>query len=156
MSTLTRSAGRLRQAHTTNLLKFLVAGIALSTAWFAFISYLNGATTTDGGGMNPLEWMELGVFAGGYLSAIFTSFAVYEFSFPDYTHDIFHKFGKAAAMFMAVNIPFSTIFTVYYAQQGLPAGFKQIAMNGIAYWVLATIFLPGAYIGVLVAVRWCE
>lgn len=81
---------------------------------------------------------------------------------PDQTVDVFHRFGKAAALFAAVNITISVgilitdvtlsdpILGMVKPQQALHA----VALDVFMGWLLSSLFLPGAYVGALVAARW--
>lgn len=83
--------------------------------------------------------------------------AVYR-KLPDNTVDVFHRFGKGAALFFTVNVLLSAGFiaSVLAGDSQNLASLLESPINIIALWSLASMFLPGTYLGVLVATRWAQ
>lgn len=72
---------------------------------------------------------------------------------PERTVDRYHKFGKAFAMFLTVNLTLSAIFLFDYFHLN---GNTLSVPRFIVYFSLASSFLPGPYMGVLLAARWSD
>lgn len=74
---------------------------------------------------------------------------------PTQTVDNYHRFGKSAALFVAVNVTVSLAFIGTVAHSGLLLeNGNTLATDLLMYWALASMFIPGPYVGVLAAARW--
>lgn len=70
---------------------------------------------------------------------------------PERSVDRYHKFGKAFAMFLTVNLTLSTLYLInHFHIQG-----NELTVMGFIFWFsVASAFLPGPYLGTYIAVRW--
>lgn len=74
---------------------------------------------------------------------------------PEHTVDRYHKLGKYFVQFITINFTLSAIFmadqfhfTAHPVELTIP--------NVILYFSIASVFLPGPYIGTYIAVRWMD
>jgi hypothetical protein len=74
---------------------------------------------------------------------------------PKETVDKYHRLGKSAALFVAVNITISAIVLAQHLYTSpLEGTMSGTIITGMVVWVGASLLLPGSYLGVLVAARW--
>lgn len=72
---------------------------------------------------------------------------------PEETVDRYHRFGKAFAMFLTVNLTLSGMFLFHeYHMTATPPDLD--VFNIIFWFSIASAFLPGPYIGILLGSRW--
>lgn len=74
---------------------------------------------------------------------------------PSETVDRYHRFGRAFAMFITINITVSSLFLMYHF------GFTDHFMNAkapdyVLYWAVGSVGIPPAYVGSLIAAKWAN
>jgi hypothetical protein len=72
---------------------------------------------------------------------------------PERTVDRYHRFGKAFAMFVVVNLTLSGMFLLneFHIKTNSP---ELNILTIIFYFSVASAFLPGPYLGILIGARW--
>lgn len=73
---------------------------------------------------------------------------------PPNSVDIYHRFGKSAALFVTVNVAVSMIVLAMAVDANQVEFGQGAVLDLIAYWALSSALLPGPYLGVLAAARW--
>lgn len=133
-----------------NLLKFLTAGAVTTALWTAFLLYVLDGDFTAGGS-------DVEIYTSIILMAVLGAFGVYQYVLPEYTHDWIHRFGKGAVLFMTVNLLVSAgfvihevILTTWTATDNSTLGVVMLT------WVIGSLFVPGPYVGSLIAARWSD
>lgn len=128
------------------LVKFLTAGAVMSLAWYIVLQILGKGWGHSG---SETAWLLAIMSASTILAAV-----VY-LRLPDRTVDRYHKFGKMFALFLAVNVVVSSSVVVHevFLTDVVTVG-DTLAMKVLGTWFLASIFLPGPYLGTLIAARW--
>lgn len=139
-------------------LKFVVCAALGSFVWLSIFmgeSIVTSAAAAPGNSTS--NWYGLAMLLVLVLPSIGAG-SVYR-SLPNESVDFYHRFGKASALFITTNIILSIVFVLtqaYFTDQLqlalTHAGFQD-AFTG---WVMASFFLPGVYLGVVVATRWAK
>lgn len=131
--------------------KFLLCGTIGQVAWVVLMTHLgvfDGPTATEVQ-TTALTPVQLGFTASVTLPALGAA-VVYE-RLPSETVDVFHRFGKGSALFFVLNIFASGgIVATMWHTNGLNV------QQAFGYWAIASLFLPGLYVGCLVAARWAR
>lgn len=134
--------------------KFLLCGTVGQFTWLLFVDSINGggtASTSDVVAVSSMSLEEMLFFGVLTLPSLVVA-AVYT-TLPTESVDWYHRFGKGSALFFALNVSLSGSLVAWSAvYDQMPV--KAIEMMGV--WVLASLFLPGIYIGCLVATRWAR
>lgn len=134
--------------------KFLLCGTVGQIAWIMLLISLGGgelksSTTAETASTMSVEAV---LFFGALTLPALVVGGVYT-TLPDETVDLFHRFGKGSALFFALNVSLSSSFVVWEVfYQGPITG----PIHFLASWAIASIFLPGIYVGCLVAARWAR
>lgn len=95
------------------------------------------------------RWIFLSVLAPAVPAAL-----VYV-ELPEHTVDRYHKLGKYFVLFVTINFTLSAIFIAnQFHFTADPIDWE--ILNVILYFSIASVFLPGPYIGTYIAVRWID
>ncbi|NHX37623.1 MULTISPECIES: hypothetical protein [Halolamina] len=134
--------------------KFLFCGTVGQLTWLMFLAYLQGGEMWSANGAEEAASMSTeGMLFLGVLTLPALVVALVYTYLPAETTDIFHRFGKGSAMFFALNVSLSTSLIAWqYVYADVPLD----PFTLIGEWAIASIFLPGLYVGCLVAARWAR
>lgn len=129
--------------------KFVVCGTVGAFLWVLLLAALSKDVKTDPSTATDPEFYRL--FAVMVIPTV-PAAMVYR-QLPTKTVDWYHRFGKASALFFVTNVSLSVSFLVWahYYDAGY---YVSTALDGMLTWAFASIFLPGTYLGILVAARW--
>jgi len=135
--------------------KFLFCGTVGQLTWLMFIAYLQGGEMWSANGAEEAASMSTeGMLLLGVMTLPALAVAGVYTYLPDETTDIFHRFGKGSALFFALNVSLSgsmIAWQLVYTDLTLAAPFDIIGS-----WAIASVSLPGLYVGCLVAARWAR
>lgn len=154
--------GSRRDDVAVTVLKFLAATVLTSMGYMMAVVLVEIAPTftfnqpTSSVGVVPADLMETAWYFGKWivwmtLPAI-PAGVVYH-RVPDKTVDTYHRLGKVFALFIPINLTLSAAFMVYQFLI-LPSPPELDIVNLIIFFSVASIGLPGPYLGALLGMRW--
>lgn len=129
--------------------KFVLCGTVGAFLWILLLAALSKDIQSDPSRATDTEFYRL--FAVMVIPTV--PAAMLYRRLPSETVDWYHRFGKASALFFVTNVSLSASFLVWSHYYD-PIYYVSTALDGIITWAFASIFLPGTYLGILVAARW--
>lgn len=130
--------------------KFVVCGAIGAVVWLSVLAWLTSKPSPSAAvqGENKELLKMLAVMIVPAVPA-----AVVYRRLPASTVDVYHRFGKGSALFFTTNVFLSTGFLLH---AHLSSNYLTDAFSVMQGWAVASVLIPGPYLGILVAARWSK
>lgn len=126
-------------------LKFLAMTTAATIAWLFALAEISDVELITGEGGDAFQMMVVMSLSGAIAAAVY-------FQLPGETVDIYHRFGKASALYLSLNVVISVaLIAIQWSEIGQ---YDPFLWDLIAAWVSASVLVPGPYLGAVIAARW--